>query len=90
MTNEMWIGAVVRALRGREMNRIFLVLGLSVDGMLLLSDGRYRKTERPKKKKIKHVQMIGRLIPENGSMPDVKITNRAVWKALEDYRNGEG
>jgi hypothetical protein len=85
-----WAGAVVRAAAGREAGRVFAVLGTEDDGMLLLSDGRYRKIERPKRKKIRHVAFIGRLGLENGTGLDPKMTDRALWKALESFRNGEG
>jgi ribosomal protein L14E/L6E/L27E len=89
MTKDEWIGTVVRVLRGRETGRVFLVTEMSEDGMLLLSDGRYRRLERPKKKKIKHVEPIGKCMAEIKRCDD-KMTNRGLWKALAEYRDGEG
>lgn len=50
---------VVRALAGREKDDIFFVLDVA-EGYALLADGRGRKQEKPKRKKLKHVQFLSR------------------------------
>ena len=52
-------GDVVRSLAGRDKGRLFFVL--ACDGQYaILADGRMRKLETPKRKKLRHVQAVSR------------------------------
>lgn len=51
------IGSVVKSAAGRDKNRFFVVLALEEDGVYAyIADGRLRKTEKPKKKKLIHLR----------------------------------
>ena len=87
---------IVRSDAGRDKGKIFVVL--SVEGeYLLLADGKSRKVESPKRKKRRHVLFVA---AEENRLSDKikgeeKITNSELRKALaafreEDYPSQEG
>ncbi len=51
---------IVRATAGRDKGKIFFVLDVEED-FLLLADGRTRRVERPKRKKRRHVSFVSRV-----------------------------
>jgi ribosomal protein L14E/L6E/L27E len=72
---------VVVSLAGRDKGGIFAVIGYAGEGFALIADGRHRKKEKPKKKKLKHLRVIGSLeLPE----PSV-ASNRGLWCALKKF-----
>ena len=52
---EIKIGSIVRSKAGRDKGRLFLVVDIK-DGYIYVSDGKLRRVESPKKKKLKHLQ----------------------------------
>lgn len=50
------IGCVVKSAQGKDKGRYFCVVELK-DGYCFLRDGKIHKLEKPKRKKIKHVQV---------------------------------
>ncbi len=56
----MEIGDVVLSLRGRDQGRLFLVVGQSLD-RVLVTDGDLRPVTKPKAKNPRHVAAAGRL-----------------------------
>ena len=50
------IGRVAVATAGRDKGRRFAVIGTEGTEYVLLADGRLRKAEKPKRKKLKHVR----------------------------------
>lgn len=52
-------GRIVRSLSGRDKGRLMVIVGVDDDGRWLLSDGKMRRLEAPKKKKEKHAELIG-------------------------------
>lgn len=51
-------GSIVRPTAGRNQDRFFVVIQTD-DNWVLLSDGRKRKLDHPKRKKIKHLEDTG-------------------------------
>lgn len=49
------IGSVVRSIAGHDKGDLLLVVDMA-DGYAYVSDGKLRRVEKPKKKKIKHLQ----------------------------------
>ena len=49
------IGTIVKAMAGRDKDKIFVVTGIIDDNYVLMVDGRSRTISRPKKKKLKHL-----------------------------------
>ncbi len=52
---EYRIGQIVRSKAGRDNGKAFIVVGVE-DNYVYLADGRTRKLESPKRKKLKHIQ----------------------------------
>ena len=78
---------IVRSDAGRDKGKIFVVL--SVEGeYLLLADGKSRKVESPKRKKRRHVLFVAaddtRLSDKIKS--EEKITNSELRRTLATYR----
>lgn len=52
-------GKIILCIAGREKDRIMMVVGTAEDGFVLIADGKERKLNKPKRKKLKHLQFIG-------------------------------
>ena len=52
---EITLGQIVHSKAGRDMDKYFVVVKIIDKDYVLLSDGKLRKIENPKKKKIKHL-----------------------------------
>lgn len=84
---EIGIGSVVISKAGRDKGDNFIVL--SLDGeFAMLVNGDLRKVDKPKKKKLKHLQKtnyVSDFIAEK--MKNVgKVTNSEVRKALAEFK----
>jgi len=55
--DEMSLGVIVESLAGRDKGKLFVVTGLKQD-FAYLSDGRMRRAEKPKLKKLKHLRRV--------------------------------
>lgn len=82
--SEIDLGQLVRSNAGRDKDRLFLLIGILDPVYVLISDGVYRKVERPKKKKRKHLQFIGLVDKEIGEMLEKgkKPSNEKVAQAI--------
>lgn len=83
---EITVGTVVRSIAGRDKGERFIVLTREGE-YAYIADGELRKTDRPKKKKLKHLQgsyQIAEFIKgkiENGEV----VENHEVRKALAEF-----
>ena len=84
---ELERGNIVRSAAGRDRGKLFIVLAVEGE-FLLLADGKGRKVEAPKRKKRKHVCFLSReehplseQIKQNA-----KITNSELRRVLAAYR----
>lgn len=50
------VGLVVKAKAGRDAGKTFLIVGSVDDNHVLIADGATRRIEKPKLKKLKHLQ----------------------------------
>ena len=72
------LGQLVVSLAGRDKGCVCAVVGKSEDeGYVLIADGRIRKVETPKKKKLKHLKPI-----DCQPLPPEKFTNRFIREAV--------
>ena len=55
-------GQVVRSKKGRDEGKVFVVIGIIDKDYLYLVDGKLRKLDRPKKKKVKHLYIYKDII----------------------------
>lgn len=88
---DVYPGLIVKSTAGRDKDKFFVILGV-VDGIYcLISDGRTRKVDMPKKKKIKH--LIATDICSEGIKEKIEtaqtVTNSMVRKELMAFDNGE-
>jgi ribosomal protein L14E/L6E/L27E len=81
-------GSVAVSLAGRDKGRRFIVVGVLDEDHVLIADGRLRKIEKPKKKKLKHLKVevsgddqVADLIKNN------LLTNNTAAKMLASYHN---
>jgi large subunit ribosomal protein L14e len=82
---EVKSGSEVRSIAGRDKGGLFIVLDVK-DGYAYLADGDLRKTDRPKKKKLKHIQASGNVSEfiQNKLSKGQKVTNAELRKALAE------
>ena len=73
-------GTVVLSAAGHDKNSVFAVIGFADGEHALIADGKRRKLEKPKKKKLKHLIPIG--ILERDNPPQ---TNRQLKKILKSF-----
>jgi len=53
------LGKVVNSKAGRDMHRKFIVVGIVNSEYVYIADGDLRKIEKPKKKKVRHLDFTG-------------------------------
>lgn len=82
---EVKSGSEVRSIAGRDKGGLFIVLDVK-DGYAYLADGDLRKADRPKKKKLKHIQASGNVSEfiQNKLLKGQKVTNAELRKALAE------
>jgi len=81
------VGQIVVSRAGRDAGRAFVITRVIDDLYVEICDGDLRRVEKPKKKKIKHLNMTDKIAEglaeklKNGD----RITNAEVRKALVDF-----
>ena len=78
---------IVRSDAGRDRGKLFFVLAVEGE-YLLLADGKTRKVEHPKRKKRKHVLFVAadEIRVSEKIKGEEKITNSELRRALAAYR----
>lgn len=79
------IGSIVTSTAGRDKGNYFIVVGIE-ENYVYIVDGNIRKIERPKKKKLKHIEVtnfINENIAERVNRNN-KITNQDIKKVLKE------
>ena len=56
--DDIIISDIVRSLNGRDRGRLFVVVGFPKENHVSIANGKQRKIESPKIKKLKHVERI--------------------------------
>ncbi|MBE6682971.1 MAG: RNA-binding protein [Ruminococcaceae bacterium] len=76
------LGQFFVSLAGRDKSMICTVVGTTEDeGYVLIADGKLRKVESPKKKKLKHLKPI-----DCEKLSQEKLTNRFIREAINEYK----
>ena len=57
---EIKLGSIVKSIAGKEKDKFFLVINID-ENYAVIADGKRRPLERPKKKKIKHLEFIKKI-----------------------------
>lgn len=81
-------GTIVLSKAGRDSGRLFIVVGRLDEKYVLIADGRLRRVDAPKKKKLKHLKMIG-FDREVARLCGGELTNRILKKQLSLYEQSE-
>ena len=74
---------IIESLAGRDKGKFFYVIDTE-DNYVLIADGRIRKVENPKKKKLKHLKPI-----DCDRISEEKLTNRFIREAISEYLGTE-
>ena len=56
---ESCVGCLAYSMCGRDRKRLFCVVGVCDEDFVLLANGDLRKLDRPKRKRLKHLQFTG-------------------------------
>ncbi|MGB9812685.1 MAG: RNA-binding protein [Thermovenabulum sp.] len=83
---EVELGQLVISKAGRDKGRFMLIVKIIDSQYVLVADGELRRIEKPKKKKIKHLQLTNK---KDGFIYEKLINNRKVYneeirRALEE------
>ena len=79
-------GSIAVSLAGRDKDRTLIIVGVLDEKYVLVSDGRMRKVEKPKKKKLKHLRIEGKLdFDTTELLVENKLTNRTAAKITASY-----
>jgi ribosomal protein L14E/L6E/L27E len=85
LTNLDFIGRLAYSLSGRDKDKLFIILGIINKDYVFISDGELRPTEKPKKKKIKHLKMTSNTAEDIKSiiLAGDKVSNSTVKKFIQ-------
>jgi len=86
---DIFAGDIVYSKAGRDKDKVFVVLSVLEGQYALLADGRLRRVDKPKKKKLKHLLKSGHAssyIAEKLS-EGMKVTNPDLKKVLAEFLN---
>ncbi|MDO4744156.1 MAG: RNA-binding protein [Clostridia bacterium] len=86
MEEKFSIGDIVLSKAGRDSGRHFVVM--SIDGIFAyICDGDLHKTDKPKKKKIKHLKNTGSSSEYIAAKiaEDAKVTNAELRRAVSEF-----
>jgi ribosomal protein L14E/L6E/L27E len=72
---------VVLSLAGHDKGKLFAILGCENENYVFIADGRQRKAQKPKKKKVKHLKPMGVLDLINVA----SATNRELRNAIRSF-----
>ncbi len=81
-----FIGCVATSLAGRDKGRKFVIVGVLDEEHVYIADGKMRKIEKPKKKKLKHLK-VESVTEQNiaDELGKCNLTNRTAAKILASY-----
>ena len=83
---QLMLGQLAKSIAGRDKGRYMVIIDIIDENYVYIVDGDLRKVENPKKKKIKHLQLLNKradLIVEKLTKKR-KVTNEDVKKALTE------
>lgn len=91
MLNNNCLGKIAYSKAGRDQGKVFVVVSILDDEYVYVCDGSLRPVEKPKKKKIKHLEFTNIIAEEIGnlSISDEKVTNAIIKGILQSYDNNK-
>ena len=90
--NDITVGQVVRSLAGRDKGQYMVVIEVVDDQFICIANGKLRKVNNPKKKKVKHLAKTNHIATEirDKILDGKKISNAEIRKILESYHMPDG
>ena len=93
MEVKLEIGDLVQSLCGRDSGKVFCVIACPQENYVFLSDGKHRRLDHPKLKKVRHLKKVGvinsavsaKLV--KGSVVFDGELNKAIRLAVSDNKN---
>ena len=85
-------GDIVLAVAGRDSKKLLVVVEVADESYILIADGKSRKADLPKKKKIKHVELVrkaGDGFIESLNLKNGRFTNSVLRKIISEYTNAD-
>lgn len=85
----MTLGQVVVSRAGRDTGRKFAVIKVVDEQFVLICDGDLRRIEKPKKKKVRHLEPTGETLEflEEKLKSNARISNSDIRKALANQKS---
>ena len=83
MENKM-TGCFARSLAGHDKTEIYIIVG-EEPGYVYLSDGKLKKVENPKKKKLKHIQPVKRADALIAEKLETTAAAEETTRAIKEY-----
>ncbi|OPY59722.1 MAG: hypothetical protein A4E55_00071 [Pelotomaculum sp. PtaU1.Bin035] len=79
------VGHLVCSIKGRDKEKLYLVVGLESPSRVRVADGEGRKVENPKRKNVNHLKFTGLIAGEvaDKALVGKRITNADVRKELK-------
>ena len=85
-TSDIIVGQVVKSKAGRDKDKLFVVLDIVDKSYVMVVDGKLRKLENPKKKKIKHLSLYNSIIDElSDKKASKEMNNSYIRKVLVPF-----
>ncbi len=86
MISNLVPGQLVKSTQGRDRGQWMIILEVLDDDYVLLCDGKIRKIEKPKKKKLKHISKTNIIFDDlQKKIIQNNISNADMRKKLADY-----
>lgn len=88
-TKYLKVGQVVRSKNGRDIGKVFIVLSIVDDNYVKIVDGKRRTLEKPKLKKIKHLDVYNKVFDEIESkqLGKYQFNDAYIRRILMPYSN---
>lgn len=89
LNNSDCVGKIVYSKAGRDESKVFVVVDVLDDKYVYICNGSLRPVEKPKRKKIKHLEFTNIIAEEIRSllMSGEKIDNAIIRRILQSYDN---
>lgn len=83
------LGQVVKSKAGRDAGKKFIIIEVIDKSYVQISDGDLRRIEKPKRKKVKHLDLTGEIIEPLCEKLNLKlkVSNSEIRKALSALEN---
>lgn len=84
MENVFSVGSVVMSKAGHDEGGLFVVIKVCDSDYVLIADGKVRTLDKPKRKKIKHLKLIGTVLEEiaNKLSTNAEVYDKHIKSAL--------